>query len=643
MKFKKIYISLLVLMSMILFIPNVYAYEFTTDYDINTAFSIQDIGWSNPEVAYYLTDTGWTYTTGADVFDSFIYVNSPKVFIDAEILQYVEVPNYVIHYDGTTETNIFDMVYLYFYESKSSTTPSGYATLSNTASGELSTYKLNTPRNMETSGKWMQIVGGLDLYKKGGQLSYDTHQKIKTIINGNPTIENTYANRLRLYTASFRLSFNQTWIDNVSFLKDRGYESIVTLRHSSTTNPPEETTVGDLPTTDDNLLGNVFFEVDDYKVDVTIWYQGNPYLISFNFTDSTDMSLFNTHEAYFLNKENKPQIYINKSKDRLYLRDILSADSELEPAFVPHVIWDLNTNELKSIDKYNAYAYIKQNNEGVLVAYYYVDSFIMDNVLSTTLTYTSRQHTKNWFGIVDKRTDWTTYSWTYTNDKYLEYRDLSSHWSYWIPGWNLIFANIRKNTILTMPRIESVDFYSQQSYYNITKSELELAYSSVDSKFINIKDNPRYKVWAFALQEGKSLDMGWIGKVQTEFYNNEANPDDPRNLKIIEMVYETDGKLYTTVGEDMNLKIVVQPKIDGIKNETESNFNLILILVIVIIILVLILLFSRPSAARPVVRNVYVRRSRGNYQSGVSPLIAVLSILFIIGLLILALSKGWFS
>lgn len=348
-------------------------------------------------------------------------------------------------------------------------------------------------------------------------------------------------------------------------LEIRYYEAVIE-------NPSEFNTLADLPNTADNILGNVYFTVLGNQVILTIWYSNTPYTLKYNFSPQTDMTLFNTEEAYFIKRDGKPQIFINKS-DRLYLRDILSANSNETPAFVPHVIWDLNTNTLSKVEKYNAYAYVKQNPQGVLVAYYYVDEFIMDNILSTTLTYTSRKVMQRWGGLITEKTEWQTYVWSHTSDSEIEYRDLTASWQLLIPVYNLIFANIKTNTYYRMPAIQALNFNNLPAQYNVTKSEIETKYAEVNSSFNQLKNNPRYKVWAFALQEGANADVGIIGNVQTEFYHNPDNENDPKNLKIIEIVYMTDEKIYTTVGQDMNLHIIVEPDIDGIANEKETIFS----------------------------------------------------------------------
>lgn len=376
--------------------------------------------------------------------------------------------------------------------------------------------------------------------------------------------------------------------------------------HAVITNPEVTTTVDDLPVTQEGILANVYFVVNGYEVTMTIWISGTPYTLTYTFDEETDMTMFNTIEAYFIKRNNKPQIYINLSTDRVYLRDILNASNDTKPVFVPHVIWDLKTNNIQRVEKYDAYAYMKQNAEGVMIAYYYVDSFIMDNVLSTTLTYTSREHQVNWMGLVNQYTPWDTKQWIHTSDSIIEYRNLTANWQLFIPIYGLVFTNIRTNTYYQMPAIKALDFNNLDSEYNITKTELEMQYASIDSSFTVLKNNPRYKVWAFALQEGKNVDAGLFGKVQTEIYHNPNNPNDPYNLKVIEIVYATDEKLYTTVGKDMNLHIKLDPKIDGIANETKEQINAFFIAVISFAVFLIIGLFTKSLMFRNKVNFAYI-------------------------------------
>lgn len=344
-------------------------------------------------------------------------------------------------------------------------------------------------------------------------------------------------------------------------------------------------TIEDLPQTvktnnpqiDD--FGTVLFTVSGQDVLVRIIYY-EEYLLKYTMDANTDLSLFDTIEALYLNADgNTPQIFINNGENQ-YLADMLGDEPK---AFTPHTIWDLNTNDLNVVNNYKAHAFIKQNNEGVLIAYYYTDAFVMDHILSATLTYTSRTHKVNWFGLENVYSEWKRNVFDYTSEDYLDYRNMTSDWQLWIPGWNLIAAGIRTSTYYQMPRIDVVSFPNTQAEYNVTLSEINGHFSTRTPGFEDIMDNSNYKLFAFALEEGRAVDMGVIGKVQTEFYYDETNPENPDNLKIMQIIYRTDGKVYTTVGDDMDLEVIPDDPI--LPTEPKDKSNIIVLIIIVSIII----------------------------------------------------------
>ena len=338
------------------------------------------------------------------------------------------------------------------------------------------------------------------------------------------------------------------------------------------------TNVNDLPITANNRLGTVLFEVDGLNVKIQISYNSRVYYINRSFDINTDMSIFTTIEAYFMNIDGNPQIIINNS-DRPYLRDILEAPENQTPAFVPHTIWDLLTNELEIVSSYKTNVYIKQTAKGPIVSYVYIDEFIIDNMISAHLSWADRQ--KNGFPyslIFGKYTDWEIHEDIFVNDEYLEYKNLTSNWENFIPGWNIIRGIYQLTKTYEMPRIDNVNWSNIQPEYNITKTEVETYFRNTNPDFETFNSNPRYKLWAFGLQGGKSY-MG----TQTEIYHNPDDLDDPMNFKIIQLVYITNGQLYEAVGNDMDLIIVLDPKIDGIANENNTDWIKVIIIVAVLL------------------------------------------------------------
>lgn len=319
--------------------------------------------------------------------------------------------------------------------------------------------------------------------------------------------------------------------------------------------------IEDLPKTNKQEIGRVRFDITNKNMTVQISFNYTVYYLRYNFSENQDMRIFETIEAYYMNV-NKPQIIINNS-DRPYLSDILEAPYDAKPTFVPHTIWDLETDKLETINKYSTYVYLKQNKQSVMMAYVYIDEFIIDKMLTATVSWTSRQENKPPASWIDgKYTEWERHTETLASDKYLNYKNLSSDWEDFIPVWNIARGIYKLSKVYTMPEIEAVNFNDMQSYYNVTKNELDFYFTNIDSEFIGLKENPRYKVWGLALQQGKSW---WTA--QTEMYHNKDDLTDPHNFQIIDITYETNGRIYKAIGEDMNLKIAIDPPIDGLEKE----------------------------------------------------------------------------
>lgn len=337
------------------------------------------------------------------------------------------------------------------------------------------------------------------------------------------------------------------------------------------------TPIDQLPLTGSGEIGTVNFSVNGYNVIVQIIYK-QIYFLKYSFTADTSMQLFDFTEAYYINVDNNPSIFINNS-NYLNLLDIVSAPEDEKPTFVPHSVWDLKTNKIKTIDQYIVYAYMKQMQTGPIVAYVYTDEFIIDKLLSIQVSWTSRQENGFPVKLWRKYTDWEQTIETYTGDEYLEYRDLSTDWQHWIPVWQFLKLGQQLNTYYQMPRIQAVDWNNIQPEYNITKTELETYFHKIDNNFNTLKNNPRYKVWAVALQGGKTSSSGFA---KTEFYHNEDDLTDERNLHIMHMTYETNGVLYETIGDHINLKIAVH---EGLLPDGPRNYWAIIAFLVAAIIL----------------------------------------------------------
>lgn len=334
------------------------------------------------------------------------------------------------------------------------------------------------------------------------------------------------------------------------------------------------------------VLGTVSFVVDGVNLLVKINYDNKIYYLNMTFSVVSDMNIFNSEEAYYMNVDDTPQIFINHS-DRYYLRDILEGNSDETPTFVPHSIWDLKTNEIKTVNTYKTNVYIKQNPSGVLIAYVYIDEFIMDKILTAEVSWVSRMIKPWWARLDGKYTEWNYRREVLDSDKYLRYRNLTSGWRHYIPVINIITTLGTGLRRYSMPQIDYVNFNNIQFEYNVNQLEIETKFREKNKDFIQLKDNPRYKLWAFALQEAPNMKT-LFGNLTTEPYNNAENPDDPMNFQIIELTYETDGKLYTALGSDMDLYISIHPDLqpDGDKTSLIKTIFIVILALLYVFILI---------------------------------------------------------
>ncbi len=407
---------------------------------------------------------------------------------------------------------------------------------------------------------------------------------------------------------------NGTWYDVNIIFGDKtmtmwanllyGYDDFLSIRKLvSVDDIPDDafSDVSDLPTTTDTDefltdVGHVSFTVDGYDLIVTITYYGT-YKLHYIMESSVDMELFDSLEAYYINLNDTPQIWINNATDGRTLRSILSDETAAQ--FVPHSIWDLNTNSIHHVNTYNAYAYLKQNEDGVVIAYFYVDEFIIDKILTATLTYTARIHSTNWFGLYEEYSEWERVSWQYESDDYLTYRDLTTNWTQYIPIYNIISTAIKTGITYDMPRITQVNKEAIQEDFNITLDELDYHFSNVYEDFASIESDSRYNVFAFALQEG-AMASNVLGEVQTEIYHNYDDENDANNFKVVQIVYETDGIIYTTLDDEIDTIVDID---DGLQDDADSglwqmildalteffeNYTLFALLIVVVLAMVFI-------------------------------------------------------
>lgn len=592
---KKIFILLTAAVSLLLFVnPSpVFATLVNNDTDIESEFiKYQEnfTGLSGVAPAYNLMDFEWTYEVGQDIHDSNIYVKSPKVLVNTQFIQNIQIPNYVVHLDQNgqyhVQTSAFTNAYLYIFNNESDVYAANQTTLSNYGPGGQSSYRLNNP--IAVSGnKWIQIVYTISLYSvPGQQLSNDTHEIIKSYFDATTSgwvviTPNTFHNRMRRYTASVRLSFRHDYINLSQELQARNHYSKVTIREQVEFNPPnpddpinpgEYNSISDLPATAGSIftntsgMGRVYFNVSGYNLITKVEYQSVDYYIPFSMENGTDMSIFNNaNKSFYYMYEGERFILINHGNESIFESTNLSAQK-----WVGYSVWNLNTNELNTFDRLNVYLYSKLEDANNVYGYFYIDDYVVDRLLSVSLSMRYK------YNYVIGQSDWKIHNKILEADVYETFDPTS--WQLdvlagtavatsvlaLIPGVQIpalivgsaIMAGVG-STIQSNPiAFGSINQIEKVQPTGALLNEINTAYAASNPSFKpNTTDMSIYKLYI-----GQFNDLWSVGiDIDTEYSLYQSQ----QGINIIQMSFMKDRQLYVLDGENINMNFTPGPGTDG--------------------------------------------------------------------------------
>lgn len=592
---KKIFIFITAVLSLVLFVnPNhTYAQFVNNDTDIESEFIVYQPNFEGLEgvaPAYNLFDFGWSYEVGEDIHDSNIYVRSPKVLINTDFIQNIQIPNYVVHLDQHNEyhveTNAFTNAYVYVFNNASDTYPTIQKTLQNYGPGGQSSYRLNSP--IELSGnKWIQIVYTISLYSvPGQQLSNDTHPIIKSYFDATTggwvvITPNTFHNRMRRYTASVRLSFRHDYINLSQFLASKNHYSKVTIRElveftppdpEDPINPGEFDSINDLPATTGSIftttgnMGRVYFNVNGYNLTSKIEYQANDYYINMTMESGTDMSIFsNANKSFYYMYEGERFILINHGAESIFESTNLA-----EQQWVGYSIWNLNTNELNTFDKLNVYLYSRLEDSNNVYGYFYIDDFVIERLLSVSLSMRYR------YNYIIGQSDWKIHNKILEADVYETFDPTA--WQIdvlagaavatgvlaLIPGVQipaLIIGSAVMAGVGSTIQSNPISFGSINQIQKVTPTgnlltEINNAYISTNPGFNpNTTSMNMYKLYI-----GQFNDLWSVGiDIDTDYSLYQSQ----QGINIIQMSFVKDRQLYVVEGENIDLNFKPGPGTDG--------------------------------------------------------------------------------
>lgn len=342
-------------------------------------------------------------------------------------------------------------------------------------------------------------------------------------------------------------------------------------------NPTIPSDLALLPTTagsifsDTNGMGRVSLAKDGNKVNMIINYDASYYL-EYTFAPETDMSVFDdSYEVFYYTYENQKFILINHGTTSMF-----TASDWRSETFVPYTIWNLNTNELSTIDRFNVYMYVRPEAANHIAAYFYVDEFVIDRLMSVSLDFEYR-----YVNIFGSKGNWTPYisvledttitpggtAWQY---KAATISTMATVIGAHIPvaGLPILIVGTPISLYfqyLTWEQIVERGNFTTGSINEIKKvnpsimlkNEIDTAYSKAYGNFAGL-DLSTYSLWR--------LDFGEFNK---PLQRRVEVKDD--SMSIIQFTYQTDGMVYTIDEDNINIISPVHPDLQE-TIDTNSNW-----------------------------------------------------------------------
>jgi hypothetical protein len=324
------------------------------------------------------------------------------------------------------------------------------------------------------------------------------------------------------------------------------------------TNEVDPNDLSELPDTagsiydDINNMGDVeILSIDDYQVNFRITYDLQPYDLTYTFSENTDMSIFNNqYEMFYYTDEGNHFIVLNMGDTSMFY----STGASIE-TFIPYTTWNLETNELATIDRFNVYMYMKVGDGEHLNGYFYVDEFVIDNLLSVNASFKYRF--ENIFGAD---------SWNYYNAVLEDGTYTEANISWKLKG--AFYSNIATTIGMMIPPLQApaliigtpLSWYLEYQTYqelidgnNLWVSDTEEIQLLDPSEILQDEINAAY---LDAYEDFEGLDLSSynlyqldFGTFEKPFYDLKIDED---SINVISFTYMTNGLVYTIDEENIN-------------------------------------------------------------------------------------------
>lgn len=348
-------------------------------------------------------------------------------------------------------------------------------------------------------------------------------------------------------------------------------------------NPDQYVTVDQLPNTrgsifDDQMeMGQVLFQPDGNNIDVQIFYDNQVYYLRYNMSPLTDMSVFtNNYEVFYYTNNGSKYIAINHGNYSMFTDSL-----ERVETFIPYTIWNLNTNELETVDRFSTYLYSKKEDVNNVYAYFYVDEFLIDQLLSIDLGYRYRYNY-----MIGSNGAWQDEHVYLESNAQAVNLDVASwqlqhmatttaavaigihipfvRWPILLFGtgyylWTASTIDITESQLQigNVNQIQKLDVVSPS-----LKTELINAFRTADNNF-EVADRPVFKLHLGQFNKAFSTGI----EIDPEY----SIINEQKGINVIQFTYRTNGQVYTVKGENIIVEFKAGPGTDGESNNSFSQ------------------------------------------------------------------------
>ena len=306
---------------------------------------------------------------------------------------------------------------------------------------------------------------------------------------------------------------------------------------------------------DINDMGDVtILNIDGYTVDLRITYNTLAYDLSYTFSANTDMTIFDdAYEIFYYTYEDQHFIVFNQGASSMFYQTQIRTET-----FIPYTTWNLDTNELASIERFNVYMYMKIGDGEHLFGYFYVDEFVIENLLQVHASFQYRFMPTIW----GDASEWYDFETILENGAY---QPGNVSWKWQGLTTSLAALNLfSNNPLIAMPLALVGTYFAYESVDTLLdgnrlwiddteqielvnpslslQNEVNTAYLSAYDQFDGL-DLSSYNLW--------KLDFGAFEKTFNELQI------DPESVNVISFTYMTSGQVYTIDEENINTVVNV--------------------------------------------------------------------------------------